>query len=59
MLENYKDVVTTEELCDILRIGRSSAYGLLHRGEIKTRRLRNKFIIPKAEIVRYLQSCGM
>lgn len=56
MLEEYRDVVTVEELCEILRIGKNSAYMLLKNGEIRSRRLRNKYIIPKLELINYLQS---
>lgn len=56
MLEEYKDVITVNELCAILRIGKNSAYRLLQSGEIRSRRLRYKYIIPKAGIIDYLQS---
>lgn len=56
MLEEYKDVITVNEMCEILRIGRNSAYRLLQEGEIRSRRLRAKYLIPKIVIIEYLQS---
>lgn len=56
MLEDYHDVITVDEMCRILRIGKNSAYMLLKNGEIRSRRLRNKYIIPKLELINYLQS---
>lgn len=56
MLEEYKDVITVNELCVILRIGKNSAYRLLQNGEIRSRRLRSKYLIPKNVIIDYLQS---
>lgn len=56
MLEEYKDVITVNELCAILRIGKNSAYRLLQNGEIRSRRLRSKYLIPKNVIIDYLQS---
>lgn len=54
MLNECKDVLTVAELCQILRIGRISAYMLLQTGQIKYRQLRRKYIIPKIEVERYL-----
>ncbi len=54
MLENCKDVLTVAEMCEVLRIGRISAYMLLKTGQIRYRQLRRKYIIPKVEVERYL-----
>ncbi len=56
MLDEYKDVINVNELCEILRIGRNSAYRLLQSGEIRSRRLRAKYLIPKIVIIDYLKS---
>lgn len=40
MLNNYSDdVLTVEQFCDILYIGRNSAYKLLNSGEINAFRI--------------------
>ena len=56
MLSNYPDVLTVDQLMDILHIGRNAAYGLLKSGEIKTLRIGRRYIIPKKSIVAYILS---
>ena len=57
MLENYPDVLTVDDLCTLLRIGRNSAYKMLQESKIPCRRLRGKYIIPKAGVIDFLQNC--
>jgi excisionase family DNA binding protein len=40
------DVVTVERLCNILQIGKNTAYALLKSGQIKSIRIGNKYVIP-------------
>lgn len=35
MLEQYPDILTVKDLQDILSIGRSKAYAILHGGELQ------------------------
>ena len=43
MLKNYKDILSVEDLCEILSIGKNTAYRLLKAEEIKSVRI-GKFI---------------
>ena len=54
VLENFRDVITIDELCVILRIGKNSAYKLLQSNQIRNRKLGGKYIIPKNSIIHYL-----
>lgn len=54
MLENYPDVLTVEQLCAALQIGKSLAYSLLKRGEIKSVIIGNAYKIPKKYLLEYL-----
>lgn len=54
MLESYNEILTIEELCGILKIGRNRAYELLERGEIKGFRLGRPWKIPKVAVQEYL-----
>lgn len=56
MLENYGDVLTIIDVCDILNIGRNSAYKMLKDGEIPNKQVRRKYIIPKQGVINYLTS---
>ena len=35
MLEEYADILTTEEACEVLRIGYNAIYELLNNGKLK------------------------
>lgn len=54
MLEQYDDVISVKELCEILRIGRNRAYELLQTNQIKGFQMGRPWKIPKAAIEKYL-----
>jgi excisionase family DNA binding protein len=54
MLENYPDVLTFNQLCKALQIGRSLAYSLLQNGEIKSINIGRAYRIPKKYVLEYL-----
>lgn len=35
MLEEYADILTVEEVCEVLRIGENAVYTLLGSGQLK------------------------
>ena len=47
MFNEYCDVVTIEELCEMLRIGRNKAYELLRSGKIHAFRCGRTWIVSK------------
>lgn len=55
MLENYHDVLNIKDMCTALRIGRKTAYRLLHEGKIPYRRIGRNYKISKQAIVSYLE----
>ena len=58
MLDNYKDVITVNDLCHILLIRKNTAYKLLQSQTIPNKRIGSrKYIIPKNGVVKYLNSC--
>lgn len=56
MLKNYKDILSVEDLCEILSIGKNTAYRLLKSGEIKSVRIGKVYKIPKDSVTKYLRS---
>ena len=54
MLEKYNDVLTINDIMDILQIGRNSAYKLINSGEIKSLRVGRNIRIPKVFLLDYL-----
>lgn len=55
MLKNYKDILSVEDLCEILSIGKNTAYRLLRLGEIKSVRIGKVYKIPKECLINYLK----
>lgn len=55
MFADYPDIVSPEQLQEILQIGRSKAYSLLKTGEIKSRKVGRNYKIPKVNIIKFLE----
>ena len=53
--ENYTDILTVKELCSLLKIGRNTAYDLIHSGAICHIRIKNQIRIPKAYVIDFIQ----
>jgi len=54
MFEDYPDVVTVKELCQMLKIGRNTAYDLLKSGTIPSIFVGRQRRIRKADIIFFL-----
>ena len=54
IFKNYPDVVTVEDLQNMLHIGRNTAYGILKDGAIKTIKIGKKYIIPKQSVIEFI-----
>jgi len=54
MFNSYPDVLSVKQLCEILDIGKNTAYRLLQSGEIKSIKIGKVYKIPKKEVSRYL-----
>lgn len=54
LLNDYPDILSVDDLQNILRIGRSAAYNLLKGNRIKTLRIGNRYIIPKQSVINFL-----
>ena len=56
---SYDDLPLTlsvRELMPILSVGRSTAYELIHSGQIRNVRIGRIICIPKAEVLRFLKN---
>lgn len=56
MLRDYPDVLTVEQLAQILGIGQNAAYQLVRSGAIGHKRIGKNIRIPKVCVVDYLNS---
>lgn len=57
IFQNYPDIVTTNEMIEMLHIGRNKAYELLNNNEIKSIKIGKTgrtHYIPKIDIIAYL-----
>ena len=55
MLEQFPDILTVKDLQDILSVGRSKAYAILHSGELQYITIGRQIRIPKKYLLDYLQ----
>ncbi len=56
-MENVEQpLMTLEELCDALMIGKNAAYRLLIEGKIKAFRIGRIWKIPRSSLMEYLRS---
>lgn len=56
MFDNYDDILTLEQLTEILAIGRNTAYRLLQSGELKGFLLGNKWRVTRQALEDYILS---
>ena len=56
MLEQYEEILSVEELCEVLRLGSNAAYSLVNSGAVKAFRNGRTWRIPKCAVVDYIYS---
>ena len=56
MLENYDDLLTIEEACEALKMGRSAVYALLQNRTLKGFRNGRVWRIPKLAVQQFVLS---
>ena len=54
MLNKYPDVLNVKQLCEVLCIGKNTAYKLLKSGEIKSVKIGHVYKIPKKYVKEYI-----
>lgn len=55
MQSEYIELITIDELCDLLMIGRTTAYKLLQSGELKAFKIGKVWKISKASVECYIK----
>ena len=55
MQTDYIDLITIDELCDLLMVGRTTAYNLLRSKELKAFKIGKVWKISKASIEEYIR----
>ena len=54
MFSKYNDVVTVEDVMEMLHLGRVTVYSLLKSGRIHTLRVGKKYVILKKSVIDFL-----
>ena len=54
MFDSYPDVVSVEEIQQMLRIGKNAVYQLLKNGAIKSIKIGKRYVVPKKYIIDFL-----
>lgn len=54
MFSDYPDVVSVEQVTEMLHIGQVLAYKLLKDGSIKARKVGRRYIIAKRSVIEFL-----
>lgn len=55
MQTDYIDLITIDEVCDLLMIGRTTAYNLLRSKELKAFKIGKVWKISKASVEEYIR----
>lgn len=55
MLNDYPDVMSIDEMCRALSIGKKTGYKLLQTGQIRFLKIGRAYRIPKINLLEYLQ----
>ena len=55
MLESYDDLLTTEEACDALKVGKNALYVLLSSRKLKGYRNGRVWRIPRVAVEEYIR----
>ena len=58
MFNSYPDILSVKQLCEILCIGKNTAYRLLQSGEIGSIKIGNVYKIPKNSLKDYFNKCN-
>lgn len=56
MLEQYDDLLTTDEACEVLKIGKNALYRLLASQEVKAYRNGRVWRIPRQAVEEYIRT---
>jgi excisionase family DNA binding protein len=54
MFRDYPDIVSIQDICSMLNLGRNSVYRLLKDDEIRHVRVGKKYVIPKDSITAFV-----
>lgn len=54
MLVDYPDILTTKDVCELLKVSKHTVYQLISAKELKAKKIARQYRIQKAELIDYL-----
>ena len=54
LLNQENDILTVDDLCEVLRIGKNAAYKLINSGKLKCYRISRTWKIPRQSVEEYI-----
>lgn len=54
LLNQENDILTVDDLCEVLRIGKNAAYKLINSGKLKCYRINRIWKIPRQSVEEYI-----
>ena len=54
LLNQENDILTVDDLCEVLRIGKNTAYKLINSGKLKCYRINRTWKIPRQSVEEYI-----
>ena len=54
MFNNYPDVLTVKQVCEMLNIGKNNAYELIRSGAIKSIVIGRQIRVPKENVITFI-----
>ena len=57
-MSSLGDIISVDDICAVLGIGRNTAYKLLQNQDIRNTRMKRKYIIPRRSLEKYIENIG-
>lgn len=54
-LSDYPDLLTVQDICEILRVGRRTVYKYIKDSTLQARMIAGKYRIPKISVVKFIR----
>ena len=58
LISQFGDILTIDDACEILKIGRGQCYGLLRTSRLKAFKMGKTWKIPKEAVIEFIKTGG-
>lgn len=56
MFDSYPDILTAQQVCTALSLGKNMVYSMLADGTIRSVRVGTKYLIPKTCLIEFIEN---